>query len=416
MKRIFLFLFLMSICVCTCFAESYEDDFISTQNSDSASYQNLVARSQDSVDDFNWPEAADQTFCSLPSSRSVGSVTYQIQGARTLEVALYSRAGTFATENAALDSFVLGYFSRVDPSLKRLEPLVSPSTGGLYVMSDKGLLQLTGTSLAKMFILTNQQPDDLLPYGLQVYAGKDSHSLRLISGSRDRSKETQQFRSNRVIQYYDVFRFNLPADAQIVRIVLRDYTVFPMEDGSIRNNSVRNPLRLAKAVFSGESIHVGPPDESSSSNPSSSSTPSSSDPSSSSPGGGAWEEDPDLESVPDNGSSSEKGKEPVSSSSSSPSAAPSSSSSSNKPSSSSKNSSKQTSPSSTPLSKPTSNSSNISSSVASSQVLGGEQAENSSSGKSGLYLILAVYLAAGAAGLLLLLEKKHKSSDSSSEK
>ena len=84
MKRILTMLLAFALCCTTCYGMEFVDTFSSSQNTDAASYQNLVTRSGDPMDDFNWPAAQDQTFCSLPSASTVGSVLYQIRGAQWL--------------------------------------------------------------------------------------------------------------------------------------------------------------------------------------------------------------------------------------------------------------------------------------------------------------------------------------------
>ena len=409
MKRILTMLLAFALCCTTCYGMEFVDTFSSTQNTDAASYQNLVTRAGDPMDDFNWPAAQDQTFCSLPSASTVGSVLYQIRGAQTLEVAVYSRKGTFSTYSEELDAYTLGYFAAANPSLARKEMRLSPSTGGVYIQMEDGLARLTGVQGGKAFLPTAERPEDLIPYGLQVYAGKSQGNLRLLTPTRKKDKEAQFSRPGTILQYYDVFSYTLPADCDYVKLVLRDYTSFPMENGAVQANNVKNPLRLANAVFTGERISVGPPaEEPSSSIPSSSTPPSSSSGSNSTPHGGSGgeEEDPDLEKPPkkDNGSSSEKGKEIASSSSSSSSKTAGAKVSSSSPKAVVRASSPSTSSS---RSSSKTGSSPAAAPAATQQIILEEEA--SAPSRSGFYLAAAVYLSAAAAGLLLFWEKKSRS-------
>ena len=411
MKRIMTMFLTFALCCTTCYGMEFVDDFSSAQNTDAASYQNLSAVSPDSssspIDALNWPNAPDKTFCNLPSSNIVGSALYQIRGAQTLEVAVYSRKGTFSTYSKELDAYTLGYFAAADPSLARKEMLLSPSTGGVYIRMEDGLARLTGVKGGKAFLPTAEHPEDLVPYGLQVYAGKSQGNLRLLIPTRKKDKEAQFSRPGTTSQYYDVFSYTLPAGCDCVRLVLRDYTSFPMEDGAMRPNTVPAPLRLASAVFSGDAISVGPlVQEPSSSVPSPSSPPSNNSGSGTSHGSGSGEEDPDLEKPPkkENGSSSEKGKEISSSSSSSPSKAAGSKATSSSPktvvqasSSSSKFSRSSSKAESPPTAAP----------IATQQIILEEKAPAPS--RSGFYLAAAVYLSAATAGFLLWREKKSRS-------
>ena len=200
MKRILTMLLAFALCCTTCYGMEFVDTFSSTQNTDAASYQNLVTRSGDPMDDFNWPAAQDQTFCSLPSASTVGSVLYQIRGAQTLEVAVYSRKGSFSTYSEELDAYTLGYFAAANPSLARKEMRLSPSTGGVYIQMEDGLARLTGVQGGKAFLPTAERPEDLIPYGLQVYAGKSQGNLRLLTPTRKKDKEAQFSRPGTILQ------------------------------------------------------------------------------------------------------------------------------------------------------------------------------------------------------------------------
>lgn len=404
MKRILTAMLFLLCCSLPCYAMEFVDEFTSIQETEAAVYQNLVPRSADPMDDFIWAAAPDQTFCTLASPDGTGSVLYQIRGAQKLEVALYSRQGTFASFSDSLSAYTLGYFFEADAAANRKEPLLSPSTGCVYLREENGYSRLTWVTGGMAFLPTEEKPEDLVPYGLQVYAGKSEGNLRLISPTRKREKESQFIRPGQVIQYHDVFSYTLPADTQWVKLVLQNYARLPLENGSFRPNTTQNSLRLASAVFTGENISTGQPPE----EPSSSIPPSSSEipPSSSTDGGGnshggGGDDDPDLEPPPkkDNGSSSDKGLE------SKPASSPSRPTSSSKTAGAS-SSKLQEKVSAASSSSAKSSSSSRESQVSSSTLVISPEEDPPKSSHSGFYLAAAVYLSAAAAGLLLWWEKK----------
>ena len=71
-----------ALCCTTCYGMEFVDTFSSTQNTDAASYQNLVTRSGDPMDDFNWPAAQDQTFAACPPLVQWGQSSIKFAGRR----------------------------------------------------------------------------------------------------------------------------------------------------------------------------------------------------------------------------------------------------------------------------------------------------------------------------------------------
>ena len=196
------------------------------------------------ADYIGWSDPPDETYLCQRSNGKKASVVYHVPGAQRVEVALYSRYGSYASRDG--EGWVRGGEDR---------PLRYHASSDEVYCGDWRMVY--DAELGEFSFLEEEAPSGLSQYGLSVYASSDGDSyyevpVELIS------VETEGGGA----YYYEVYQAELEEESNYLRLTLTDQSSIQILGREERYHfETTGGLSLASVEIEGDDVPEEPPEE-----------------------------------------------------------------------------------------------------------------------------------------------------------
>ncbi len=200
----------------------------------------------------------DPTYLSMISPSSDAVVLYEISGASSLDVALYSEKGTFATRTGQGDEYIMGAVvpSSLDGSWQRLR--YSRANDTTYLQQQGRMMPGIYSASGEIAFSGNEtSTGPTVWYGLTIWVsnnGIDFYETEMML-----SHVQMMVGANRHTSYYETYTAMIPPGSKYIKLTINDCLSFRNSQNQGYPNTRSGTQRLALVVFTGSHLQVGPP-------------------------------------------------------------------------------------------------------------------------------------------------------------
>ncbi len=200
-----------------------------------------------------WPVPPDGGSLLMVSSHQPASVVYTIQGAESVEIAIYSRTGTFATQKPDL-KYMLGAYSPSALEQPRYRTRFCPEGRAFLHIGSQTMKFFQDNMYRLSFVdaACSHSHDEFI--GANAYASADG--VHFVPVQLSLKSVTAATESGSIVQYYEQYAADLPAGAKYIKVTLRDFTVIDTAAGPVPQPTIGR-LHLAQVRFAGEALLAG---------------------------------------------------------------------------------------------------------------------------------------------------------------
>ena len=255
----------------TAFADTYFDDCSGSVSGSESYKSNFSSIPQGYLQSTGWLEAPDNTALAMKYNTEPAIALYQISGASKVIVDLYSRNGTFATIDSANQAMSFG-LSGTDSGQSKIPLYINTQTNSVYAKYQENDYRMVLNQKSSKFEFLSQPASgqDLLPYGLAVYAFNEDGTPRLLDAKRTFVFGSDPNKYSISKGCFERFSATVPSETKAVGIFLYDFSKIETTQGAIVKTSAGNSLCLAAVKIEGNKLVIGLPQQQSSSQSSSS--------------------------------------------------------------------------------------------------------------------------------------------------
>lgn len=176
----------------------------------------------------------DTTGFGLENNGKEGVMILEVTGAQKVSVSVFSNKGTYAVIGES------GPIVGSQGSGQKQELLYSPSKGKVYLKTENGKgKEMVYYNVLAVYTFPGEAvplPEDVVRYGLNVYASQDGTSYQAAKVSLIEGKRYDGRFGNAL--YYDTYQANLPEGSRYIMVTVNDFATIMNNKGSLVQNTM----------------------------------------------------------------------------------------------------------------------------------------------------------------------------------